>query len=185
MKLVIKVIHTNRKENHIMNPRNELRTRYGFRDFLYYICLLAVPIFTAILAIFKHSLFWTVAFVVLAAVLNIGILKYYCTRCPHYTREDKTLKCMFFWGLPKFFNPRPGALNLVDRSVTIGAPAVLLIFPLYWLCMEPGLLILYILSLAGFGATVYRNECGRCIYLECPMNKTPEEVKYRSGESPT
>ena len=90
----------------------------------------------------------------------------------------------FFWNLPKFFNPRPGALNVVDKFVAFGAPAVLLLFPLCWLFKEPGLLIVYILSLSGFGASIYRNECKRCIYFECPVNKVPEVAKNGTAQTP-
>jgi len=161
----------------MIHSLHELKTRYSFSDFLFYVCLLAVPIFTAILAIFEHSVWWTIAFLVLAMGMTTLILKFYCTRCPHYTREDKSLKCIFFWGLPKFFNKRPGPLNFIDKIVAFGAPTLLLIFPLYWLLLKPGLLIIYVLSLAGFGTAVYRNECNRCIYFECPMNKVPEAEK--------
>ena len=161
----------------MISSQHELKTQYRFSDFLFYVCLLAVPIFTAILAIFRHSVGWTIAFLILAVGMIALILKFYCTRCPHYTREGQSLKCIFFWGRPKFFAKKPGALNFVDKTIALGAPTILLIFPLYWLLLAPGLLIIYILSLAGFAAAVYRNECNHCIYFECPMNKVPEGVK--------
>jgi len=166
----------------MIHPQHELKTRYSFSDFLFYTCLLMVPMFTAILAIFRHSVWWTLAFVILAACATILILKFFCTRCPHYAREGRRLKCIFFWGLPKFLDARPGALDLIDKSVAFAAPTLLLVFPLFWLLMEPGLLIVYILSLSGFGAAIYRNECRRCIYFECPMNKVPEAVKSHMQE---
>ena len=156
--------------------QNELKTHYRFSDFLFYICLLSVPFVTALSAIFKNSAWWTIAFIGLAVCTTVLILRFYCTRCPHYTRVGKSLKCIFFWGLPKFFNIRPGKLDVVDKVITFSATAVLLIFPLYWLLMEPGLLIVYILSLIGFAAAIYRNECERCIYFECPANKVPEAL---------
>ncbi|MCJ7830114.1 MAG: hypothetical protein MUP74_01885, partial [Desulfobacterales bacterium] len=76
-----------------------LKTRYRFADFLFYTCLLAVPLLTAILAILKHSVLGAVVFGALAVVVTALLLKFYCTRCPHYTREGKRLKCLFFWGL--------------------------------------------------------------------------------------
>lgn len=163
----------------IQSP-GELRTHYRFKDFLAYSCLLAVPVITAILAILRHSTLWTVFFVVVAAAMTALILKFYCTRCPHYARGDKRLRCIFFWGMPKFFTPRPGPLTVADTLVVFGAPAVLLIFPLYWLFKEPGLLVVYLLSLCGSGASIYSNECERCIYYECPANRVPEVVKRQS-----
>jgi Flp pilus assembly protein TadB len=160
--------------NHSSNP---LKTGYSFSDFLFYICLLLVPTITALLAILKYSMWWAIAFGVLALGVTVLILRFYCTRCPHYTREGQTLKCIFFWGLPKFFNKRPGPLDAVDKGVTFSATALLLIFPLYWLLMEPGLLIVYALSLIGFGAAIYRNECKRCIYFACPANRVPAATR--------
>ncbi len=161
----------------MIHSQNELKIRYSFSDFLFYICLLSVPFVTSVLSILKNSVWWTIAFIGLAVGITTLILRFYCTRCPHYTREGKNLKCIFFWGLPKFFNQRPGKLDVVDKVVTFSATIVLLIFPLYWLWMEPGLLIVYILSLIGLGAAIYRNECERCIYFDCPANKVPKEIR--------
>ena len=161
----------------MIHSQDELKTSYRFSDFLFYICLLSVPFVTAVLTILKNSVWWTIVFIGLSVGITALILRFYCTRCPHYTREGKNLKCIFCWGLPKFFNKRPGALNVVDKVVTFSATIVLLIFPLYWLLKEPGLLIVYILSLIGFGAAIYRIECERCIYFECPANKVPKAIK--------
>jgi len=166
----------------MIHSRNELKTRYSFSDFLFYICLLSVPCITAFIAILKYSVWWSIAFVGLAAGITALILRFYCTHCPHYIREGKYLKCIFFWGLPKFFNKRPGTLPVVDKVITFSATALLLIFPLYWLRMAPGLLIVYALSLAGFGAAIYRNECERCIYFDCPANRVPEAIMKSSSE---
>ncbi len=161
----------------MIHSQDELKTSYRFSDFLFYICLLSVPFATSVLTILKNSVWWTIVFIGLAVGITALILRFYCTRCPHYTREGKNLKCIFFWGLPKFFNKRPGALDVVDKVVTFSATIVLLIFPLYWLLKEHGLLIVYILSLTGFGAAIYRIECERCIYFECPANKVPKAIK--------
>jgi len=159
----------------MIHSQNELKTHYSFSDFLFYTCLLSVPFVTAAFAIFKNSAWWTIAFIGVAVGVTALVLRFYCTHCPHYTREGKFLKCVFFWGLPKFFNKRPGTLDIVDKAVTFSTTALLLVFPLYWLLMEPGLLAVYFLSLLGFGAAIYRNECGRCIYFECPANKAPKQ----------
>lgn len=163
----------------MIHPRNELKTRYSFSDFLFYMCLLAVPFVTAALSILRNSVWWTMAYIGLAVGATALILKFYCTRCPHYTREGKYLKCIFFWGLPKFFNKRPGKLDAADMVVTFSTTIGLLIFPLYWLWLERGLLIIYLLSLIGLGTAIYRHECRRCIFFECPANQVPQEVKNR------
>jgi hypothetical protein len=159
------------------HSRKALKSRYGFSDFLFYICLLSVPLVTAIFAIVKNSLGWAIVFIGIGAGSAATILRFYCTRCPHYARDEKLLKCIFFWGIPKFFNKRPGKLVVSDKVIAFSTAIVLMLFPLYWLLMTPGLLIVYVLSLIGFGAAIYRNECNRCIYFECPANRVPEAIK--------
>ncbi|WP_319526134.1 hypothetical protein [uncultured Desulfosarcina sp.] len=155
----------------------ELRERYTFFDFLFYTCLLAVPLLAAAVAIGRNTVGGLLVFILLAVVAAGLVLKFFCSRCPHYTREDKLLRCMFFWDLPKFFAARPGELDTRDRIVTWAAPAVLLAFPLIWLIHEPDLLAIFLLSLAGFAAAVRRHECHRCIYFACPINKASDEMK--------
>ena len=157
--------------------RKELKTHYSNSDFLFHIILISVPLVTAVLSIVKESILWTIVFVGLGAGVTVTILRFYCTRCPHYTREGEYLRCIFFWGLPKFFKKRPGKLDISDKVITCSATMVLLIFPVYWLLMAPGLLIIYLLSLIALGAAVYRHECDRCIYFECPANRVPEAIK--------
>jgi len=158
-------------------PKPPLRQRYTFIDFLYYTTLLVVPFFTAFYAISIQSIGWLVFYLVLCLAAIAVIYRFYCSHCPHYTREGRTTQCMFFWGIPKFFKPRPGPLGFLDKALTFIAPALLIVFPLYWLFQKPGLLIIFILSLIAFLATVRRNECRKCIYFECPVNKAPEELK--------
>ena len=102
------------------------------------------------------------------------MLRFFCTHCPHYCRDEYTLKCIFFWGLPKFFRQRPGPLGVMEKSLSIAAPALVILFPVYWLLHTPGLFIIYLLSIVMFGASVRRNECPRCIYTDCPANKSKQ-----------
>ena len=155
----------------------QLRTRYTFGDFVFYTTLFAVPLVTALLAISKDSSGWLAVYLAVCLAMVALILKFFCTRCPHYTRGDKTLQCVFFWGLPKFFQRRPGALDFRDKAVAIMAPAVVALFPVYWLLEQPGLLVIYVLSAGVAVAALRRMECDRCIYTECPSNKVPDELK--------
>jgi len=157
--------------------KQPLRERYTFIDFLYYTGLLAVPILTACYAIANDSKGWLIFYLVLCIAAVAVIYRFYCSHCPHYTREGRTTRCMFFWGIPKFFASHPGPLSFLDKTLAFIAPAAVFIFPLYWLFQHIGLLAIFLLSLLGFISTVRRNECRRCIYFECPVNKAPEDMK--------
>lgn len=152
------------------DKNNRLKYRYSFSDFLFYTASLAVPVVTAVTAILDQSVAAAVVFVLLAAAGVVVMLRFFCTRCPHYCREKNTLKCIFFWGLPKFFSPRPGPLGFKDKFLSFACPALVFLYPVYWLWRQPGLLIIYLLSAGVFAASVRRNECPRCIYDECPAN---------------
>jgi hypothetical protein len=159
-----------------------VRTGFGFTDFLYYIAMVLVPLLTGAVGIYPQSILGLVCYgiVILAAV---GVmLFYFCTHCPHYTQDEKRLKCMFFWQLPKFFAPRPGPLRAIDKVAALAAPVVLFVFPLAWLAEDPGLLAIYLLSTITFGATMRRYECGRCPFRDCPANRVPPEAKPSSAD---
>jgi hypothetical protein len=155
----------------------QLRKRYSFSDFLYYTAFAAVPFFTAFYAIFNRSTGWFVFYFLLCLFSATLLYRYYCTHCPHYTREGRLTKCMFFPGMPKFFQPRPGPLGFLDKTIVFIASAVVIILPLFWLFQQPGLLIIFILSLSVFWVTIRRNECVRCIYFDCPVNKVAQDLK--------
>lgn len=161
----------------MIHSKEQLRTHYRFVDFLFYTTLFAVPLVTAVLAIFKLSVGWLLVYLAVCLASVAVMLKFFCTRCPHFTRDGGTLKCVFFWGLPKFFTPRPGPLDARDTATAFIAPAVVALFPLYWLLLQPGLLVIYILSAAVAGAALRRMECDRCVHFECPVNKVPPDLK--------
>ncbi len=148
-----------------------LKYRYSFPDFLYYIGLLAIPVVTAFSAVMDRS--GAAALIYLLVLLGsvTVMLRFFCTHCPHYCRDENTLKCIFFWGLPKLFRQRPGPLSIMEKCLSVSAPALIMLFPVYWLLQTPELFIIYLLSIILFGASVRRNECPRCIYTDCPTNR--------------
>jgi len=156
------------------HKQSGLKYRYSFPDYLYYSALLAIPVVTAFTALLDRS--GAAALVYLLILLGSVpvMLRFFCTHCPHYCREETTLKCIFFWGLPKFFRQRPGPLSTTEKSLSIAAPALVVLFPVYWLLQTPGLFIIYLLSIVVFGASVRRNECPRCIYTDCPASRAKQ-----------
>jgi len=164
------------------NPTCELKNRHRFVDFLYWYLVISVPFITACAAILEHSASWFIIYIIAGFGGVITIYKFYCTHCPHYTRNTGTTKCMFFWGAPKFFKLNPGPLSLLEKAVVFLTVAVIVMLPVYWLIQQPALMVVYILSLAVFAITVRRNECGRCIYFNCPANAVPENIRKNSED---
>ncbi len=154
-----------------------LKQKHTFLDFLYTIMASAIPFLLGCIAIAKVSVFMVVVYIVLGLAMVVIIYRFYCTHCPHYTGADKTVKCMFFWGLPKFFSPTPGPLTGLEKAITFSAAIALFIFPIYWFMAQPMLLIIYLLSSAVLVMGIRKNECSRCIYFDCPANNVPETEK--------
>ncbi|MBW1797454.1 MAG: hypothetical protein JRJ21_03395 [Deltaproteobacteria bacterium] len=155
----------------------ELKKQHRFIDFLYWNMVVALPIVTACIGIFKASLIWMIFYIIVCIGLVAMIYRFYCTHCPHYIQGANTTRCMFFWGIPKYFESKPGPLSLFEKTVSFAAPIIMILIPLYWLILQPGLLAIYVLSLAVLVATIRRNECSRCIYFHCPVNCVPEDIK--------
>ncbi len=147
-----------------------LKTRHRFTDFLYWNLMLAIPLVAAGAAIYRHSGAGLIAYL-LALLVAVGLAyRFFCTRCPHYTTSGKTVKCLFFWGVPRFFEPRPGPLSSTDKMVSLIALAIVVLFPMPWLVMEGALFTIFLMSLITIGATLRKTECGRCIHSDCPAN---------------
>ncbi len=154
-----------------------LKRQHRFVDFLYWIMVVALPIITACIGIFKESPGWMFTYIIICLLLVAVIYRFYCTHCPHYVQGEKTTKCMFFWGMPKFFDVRPGPLSPFEKTVSFLAPVIIILIPLYWLISQPGLLAIYVLSVAVLLTTVRRYECNRCVYFHCPVNRVPDDRK--------
>ena len=148
-----------------------IKKQHRFHDFLYWNLLLAVPLVTACIGIANHSLAGLTAFLLLVVMMAGVIYRFFCTHCPHYIQGEKATRCMFFWGMPKFFTEKPGPLNRKEKAISIAAPLVMLSFPLPWLMDQPGLMLIYLMSLAVTGWTMWRQECVRCAYTDCPANR--------------
>jgi hypothetical protein len=157
----------------MMEHRIGLRERYAFGDWLYYTAAGLVPLITGVVAIYPQSALGLITYGVVVLAGSVAVLYFFCTHCPHYQKPGRFLKCIFFWGLPKFFAPRDAPLTRLEKLAVGVAMGVVLFFPLAWLAEEPGLLLVYLLSLAVFLATVRRHECRRCTFSDCPANAAP------------
>ena len=93
----------------------QLKTQHNFGDFLYWNLVVSVPFITACIAIARESILWLICYIITCILLVMVIYKFYCTHCPHYIQSPKNTKCMFFWGIPKFFKEKSGPLSLLKN----------------------------------------------------------------------
>ena len=161
-----------------MNPAEPpLKIRHTFLDFLYWSLMVSVPFIAACVAIVEKSIVWLIIYIIACISLAMVIYRFYCIHCPHYHQSGKTLNCMFFWWMPKFFKAKFGPLSLLEKTVSIITLLIIIMLPIYWLLLRPGLLVIYLLSIGVLGLTLRRYECKRCVYFQCPSNCVPEDGK--------
>ncbi|MGB5985635.1 MAG: hypothetical protein WBG37_10050 [Desulfobacterales bacterium] len=162
-----------------MNTESEecrLKAEYSFKDWIYWNLMLALPLMVALIGIGKQTIGGLIFYLILV-LLGLGLfLRFFCPHCPHYTRKQSSFSCLFFWKVPKLFADRQGPLDLKEKVLVILAAALILVVPLFWLIETPSLLVIYLLALAVFVSTHLRNECSRCLFVDCPMNRVPEAL---------
>jgi len=159
------------------HPETPLKTKHTFLDFLYWNMVVSVPFITACIAIVEESIAWLIIYIIVCILLVMVIYRFYCIHCPHYHQNTKTLKCMFFWWMPKFFKAKSGPLSPLEKTVSVITLLVIIMLPIYWLLLRPGLLVIYLLSVGVMGTTLRRYECKRCVYYQCPSNCVPKKLK--------
>ena len=161
-----------------MDIKNRLKTRYKFSDYIYWNLFAAIPFIIAFITILNSSLIWAGVYIlVFLAQFLIVEYRFFCSHCPHYCQNEYTTKCLFLWGIPKYFKARPYPLTIFDKSMMILGFLIIILFPIYWLITQPLLLVIYLLAWAVLGLTLKRYECNRCIYFHCPANSVPKALR--------
>jgi len=149
---------------------HHLKSQHTLADFLYWNMVVAVPLLTACIGLAVVSVTGLIAYLLLCIAMVAVIYRFFCTHCPHYAQSSGKTRCMFFWGVPGFFKADSGPYSGFGKAVSIIAPSIIIAVPLAWLRLQPGLLVIYCLSLATLLATIRRTECSRCVHHHCPVN---------------
>jgi hypothetical protein len=159
-----------------------LKETYAFGDYLAWTLFAAIPVLTAIHAISRVSIAWSVIYIIVLGVCFAAVLyRFFCTHCPHYANRGGKTYCLFLWGFPAYFKPREGPLLPHEKLLTALAFLVVVAFPIYWLLAAPILLLVYIISWGAIVAFMRKYECIRCIYRHCPMNQA--QIHQESGKA--
>lgn len=130
--------------------------------------------------VYRVSAWWLILWLVMIigffGFLEIRVL---CSHCPHYAEPGSSLKCWANYGSPKIWKFRPGSLSFIEKIFLFSGFAVIWGYPLVFLLkdMQWFLLIVYVLSTAGFFMTLSRFLCTQCINFACPLNRVDDSVR--------
>ena len=111
-----------------------------------------------------------------------------CSHCPHYAESDSALKCWANYGSPKIWRYRPGPMSIIEKTIFLGGFVIIWGYPLLFLIsgLQWFLLIVYVLSVAGFFMTLKTFLCSKCMNFACPLNAVEDEIRrdffYRNPE---
>lgn len=154
----------------------QLKETHTFKDFLYWNLFALIPLSLAVAAIGSDSWAWVVVYVLIyAGHFLILEYRYFCTHCPHYCNGTSSTRCMFLWGVPKFYKKKPGPLTGKELALMGIGFTLAIFFPVFWLAGALHLAFPYFLSWLVLLMTVNRYECGRCIFFDCPANAVPAQ----------
>ena len=73
-------------------------------------------------------------------------------------------------GVMLYGRSRDEAISKV-KALAFAGPILVSSYPVYWLPNEPGLFVIYLLSLVVFGASVLRTNCPRGLHKDRPVNR--------------
>ena len=95
-----------------------------------------------------------------------------CAHCPHYAEPGPVLRCWANHGSPKLWKYRPGPMSRAEKVIFLGGFVLIWGYPLLFLMwgMAWFLLLVYVMTTAGFFMTLKLFFCTQCMNFACPLN---------------
>ncbi len=123
-----------------------------------------------------HLVLWVAVMVGFFGFVEIRVM---CSHCPHYAETGKTLGCWANHGAPKLWKYRPGPMSPTEKLIFFAGFAIIWGYPLHPMVMGAKwfLLVLYLLTYAGFFMTLRMFLCSRCMNFACPLNSVDRNVR--------
>ncbi len=132
----------------------------------------------AVIFNFHH---WLTAVYIAMIIGFFGFLeiRVMCSHCPHYAEDGLTLGCWANHGSPKLWKYRPGPMTRAEKFLFFAGLVIIWGFPipLFLFTGSWFLLLLYILTNAGFYTTLKFCLCTKCMNFACPLNGVDKAVK--------
>lgn len=116
---------------------------------------------------------------ILAGFFGLLEIRVLCSHCPHYSEKASNLRCWANFGAPKLWAYRPGPMSSYEKFLFFIGLAVVWGFPLPFFVIGGRwfLLVLFVLSSAGFFMTLKLLFCSRCMNFACPLNSVTKATR--------
>ena len=156
-----------------------LHCHFTLKDLIHFL-LIAFPSFLLGGAgIFHKNGWWLLPWlIIIIGYFGFVEIRVMCSHCPHYAEEGSSLKCWANYGSPKIWKYRPGPMTFWEKSIFFTGLVLVWGYPLYFLIsdFQLFLLIVYLITAAGFFTTLRMFLCSQCMNFACPMNTVKNEV---------
>jgi hypothetical protein len=166
--------------------KNVLHCHFTLRDLTHFI-LIASPAFLLGGGGIYHISGWMLIpwLILIVGYFGFVEIRVMCSHCPHYAEEGTSLTCWANYGSPKLWKYRPGPMTFSEKVVFFVGFAVVWGYPLIFLLagVQVFLLIVYLLTVAGFFMTLRTFLCSQCMNFACPLNTVTNEVRKEFFEN--
>jgi hypothetical protein len=160
--------------------RNVLHCHFTLKDLVYFLVILSPSFLLGGAGIYHVSGWMLVPWLMLMiGYFGFAEIRVMCAHCPHYAEEGNSLKCWANYGSPKIWKYRPGPMTLLEKVIFFVGLALVWGYPLFFLVVgfQFFLLVVYLLSTAGFYMTLRTFLCSQCMNFACPLNRVGNEVR--------
>ena len=158
--------------------KDVIHCHFTLKDYVHFL-LLSLPAFliagvSSYQASGSHLAIWLAIVVAYFGLIEIRVM---CSHCPHYAESGATLRCWANYGAPKLWKYRPGPMNKIENLLFFSGGAAVWGYPLILLVFNRQLfmLILFLMTTAGFFMTLKSFLCSRCMNFACPLNSVSEK----------
>ena len=162
-----------------------LHCHFTLRDLTHFLLAVLPSFLVGGAGIFHLGGWWLIPWIFIMLVffgfIEIRVL---CTHCPHYAEPGKSLRCWANYGSPKLWQYRPGPMAFWEKLVFVTGLLLVWGYPVCFLIhdFQPFLLLVYLVTTAGFFITLSACFCSRCMNFACPLNRVEDENRKRFWE---
>ena len=159
---------------------NALHCHFTLRDLIHFLLIAFPPFLLGGAGIYNISGWMLIPWLILIiGYFGFVEIRVMCSHCPHYAEEGSSLKCWANYGSPKIWKYRPGPMTFLEKAIFLAGFALVWGYPLIFLVadFQLFLLIVYLLTVAGFFMTLRTFLCSQCMNFACPLNTVNNEVR--------
>jgi len=157
-----------------------LHCHFTLRDLIHFYLIVSPSFLLGGAGIYRVGGWWLTPWLIIIigffGFVEICVL---CSHCPHYAEEGSSLKCWANYGSLKIWKYRPGPMTYLEKVIFFVGFALVWGYPLIFLIadFQLFLLMVYLLTVAGFFMTLRTFLCSQCMNFACPLNSVVNEVR--------